>query len=301
MKKHSFITCSLLALTLTICFFTYINCIKRTQGFSLKKILSHHDYHSKWDIGPPTQEHKNLLNQIEKQPFYYLRSGKKYYAFISEDKKFVIKFFKQKHMQTQSTLNTWPLNKVPYLSQIQAAKIARRKHFRNQTYMSYSIAYHFFAQETGILYLQLNQTKKLGRYITLYPPKGRKITLDLGSMEFLIQKKTDFVFDYLGKLLKDGKIKEAKQAICSILNLISARIKNGICSFTTHFEQDIGFIDGRAHLINIGDLYLSPSISDHSAIMYRETYPLKEWLDKQNCELSIFLEKQIQNRHFREF
>ena len=100
MKKRLFISCALFSLTLFASLFLYVNFIKRTKGFCLKKIVSYHEYHPKWDIGPLTSEQESLLNEISSQTFRYLGSGKECYAFESEDGKLVLKFFKQKQTGT---------------------------------------------------------------------------------------------------------------------------------------------------------------------------------------------------------
>jgi len=301
MKKPAFISCAIFSLVLFACFFTYVNFIKRTKGFSLKKITSYHEYHPKWDIGPLSNEQDLLLNRISSQPFYYLGSGKECYAFVSADGELVIKFFKQKHMHTRSIYNVWPFTKIPYLNIIQSAKVERRNHLRNQTFMSYLIAYQHFADHTGVLYLHLNQTNNLDRKVTLYPPKGGKVTLELDSMEFLVQRRADFVFSYLEKLLNEHKIKEAKQAIGSILDLIITRSKNGISDFDNNCERNIGFMDGRASLIDVGEFRLTPPTYPSPEEFYLATEDLKQWLGVRNPELQSFLEVQIQKRLRHDF
>jgi len=150
MKKRIVI----LLLFLFASFPIYVNCIKRTKGFCLKKILSYHEYNPRWDVGPLNEEQEKLMNQISSQPFHYLGSGKECYAFVSDDGELVIKFFKQKHMHIQSIYNHWPFNKIPYLNIIQTAKSERRTHLRNQKFASYLIGYQYFADRTGLLYLQ---------------------------------------------------------------------------------------------------------------------------------------------------
>ena len=64
-------------------------------------------------------------------------------------------------------------------------------------FMSHLLAYQCFADQMGLLYLHLNQTKDLKRKVLLHPPKGDKIDLDLDKVEFVVQKKSTPILDYL--------------------------------------------------------------------------------------------------------
>ncbi|CCB88944.1 hypothetical protein [Simkania negevensis] len=296
MKKRLFISCALFSLTLFASLFLYVNFIKRTKGFCLKKIVSYHEYHPKWDIGPLTSEQESLLNEISSQTFRYLGSGKECYAFESEDGKLVLKFFKQKHMHIRSIFNVWPFTKIPYLNMIQSAKVERRTHLRNQTFMSYLIGYNHFSDRTGLLYLHLNKTHNLHRKVTLLPINGGKVTVDLDNMEFLVQRKAITVLNYLDHLLQENKMKECKQAIGSILDLLITRSKSGISDFDNNCNRNIGFMDGRASLIDVGEFRLIPPTYPTASEFYDATDDLKEFLSKRYPELEEFLEIQIQKR-----
>jgi hypothetical protein len=276
--------------------FIYINFIKRTEGFSLKKIVSYHHYHPKWDTGPITDKQKLLLDQISSQPFFYLGSGKECYAFVSQDDQFVIKFFKQKHMHARSIFTIWPFNKIPYLSTVNKGKIAKHLYLRHQTFMSYLIAYSYFPDRTGVLYLHLNKSHNLKKRLTLYSPKGIPFKLDLDSTEFLIQKRADLVFSYLSRLLQEHNLAKAKQAIGSILDLIITRSRHGIVNSDNNCEKNMGFIDGRATFIDIGELRLAPPSYPSQKEFELVTQDLKKWLRSHNSELLDFLDKQIQKR-----
>lgn len=294
--KKTFVSCSIFALSLFLIFFTYVNFIKRTKGFCLKKIVSFHTYNPKWDIGPFTEQQEALLDQIGSQPFHYLGSGKECYAFVSDDQELVIKFFKQKHMRTQSLLSLWPFSLSPYLKTLYQSKVQRRSHLRDKTFGSYFIAYNHFPDRTGILYLHLNQTDTIKRKITLLPPKRGQLTLNLDSMEFLVQKRADRVFTYLDALLKENKIKEVKQAIGSILDLLITRSKSGISDFDNNCQRNIGFMEGRASLIDVGEFRLMPPSYPTEEDFHAATDDLKKWLETRNSELADFLEVQIQKR-----
>lgn len=296
MKKKSFFISASISLCLFALFFTYLNFIKRTKGFSLKKITSYHTYNPKWEIGPLNEEQEALLDRIASQPFFHLGSGKECYAFVSEDSELVIKFFKQKHMHTHSILTMWPFSLSPYLKTLHEVKFQRRSHLRNQTFMSYWIGYNYFADRTGLLYLHLNQTKNLNRQIEITSLNGRKFLLDLDKMEFLIQKRADSVFDYLKALKSENKTKEAKQAIGSILDLVITRSNQGIFDSDNNCERNIGFMDGRASLIDVGEFRLSPSRYPLPEEFYSATEDLHQWLSENDPELKNFLELQIQKR-----
>jgi len=241
---------------------------------------------------PPQQ--LQLLDQISGQPFHYLGSGKECYAFVSEDQQYVIKFFKQKHMRTQSLLDHFPL---PYaIKRIRNETISKRSLLRNKIFSSYTIAYQNFSDETGLLFLHLNPTKTLNRSIDITTRDGKKHTLDMDKMEFLIQKRANLIFSQIDAFMNTNQIKEAKLAIGSILDLIIIRNQKGIGDDDINCERNLGLIGERAIQIDIGEFSLIPARYPPAEEFRCATYDLHKWLKNHHPTLADYLEKQIQKR-----
>src|ERR1700690_2519160 len=82
----------------------------RTTGFSLDKIASHLSYNPEWEVEALTERQREVLVQkVFSQAYYYLASGNQCYAFISEDRQYVLKFFKMQNLFPKGWLNSFPL------------------------------------------------------------------------------------------------------------------------------------------------------------------------------------------------
>ena len=284
----------LLSTLLFLCGFIYIHFVKRTKGFSVKKILSHHTYSPRWDFGNPTPEQTKLLDQISSEPFTLLGSGKECYAFVNESGTIVVKFFKQKHMCTQSILNYIPL--AQHLKMLHQETITRRTHHRNRIFSSYQIAYEHLPFQTGILYLHLNKTTNLKRPILIIEPSGKKHTLELDNMEFLVQRRALPIFDIINILIQQNKVEIAKAAITSILNLITVRQNLGIGDDDINCERNLGLIDHQAVQIDIGEFFLTLPSSPTQSDFTNATNGLRLFLESHYPSLATYLKSEIDQK-----
>ena len=86
-------------LLITITFFSSRVYYRLTDDFRIANMTYELPYNTDWEIEPLTHSEKENLHSILSQPFYYIGKGAQSYAFMSEDKKHVIKFFKFKHLR----------------------------------------------------------------------------------------------------------------------------------------------------------------------------------------------------------
>src|SRR5207253_11328582 len=65
-----------------------------TDGFSVARITSELPQGISWDTLPVSASEESALHCAVDQPYRYLGSGGQCFAFISQDNRYVIKFFK---------------------------------------------------------------------------------------------------------------------------------------------------------------------------------------------------------------
>ena len=289
-KKRHFFICSA-AIFAMIVLFSYCQLIKRTKGFCIDKITSYHPYHVSWDVGPPSYEQERLLNRLATQTFRYLGSGKECYAFVSENEGTVIKFFKQKHMDTHSLIDFFSL--PPPFKYKRMETINRRHYLRQKTFTSYIIAYQKFKKESGLLFLHLNPTSFINKTFTFVSPQEKPFTLNMDKMEFLIQRKADHVFDRIDFLMKKRDIKAAQAAIKALLYHITTRSLKGIGDGDNNCKRNLGFVRTQAISIDIGEFYFAPAGYPQKEEYAMAMEDLQEWLDRKYPELGAFLRKEL--------
>jgi hypothetical protein len=132
-------------------------CEKETEGFSIRRI----------NAAPPLPftNHGNALvtKEILKQPFYYLARGGQSFVFVSEDQKYVIKFFK-------NSPNAFvPLKKIPHKK---ISKLIR-------DIEGYLLAFERIPEESGLIFLKLDTENAFDQTVNLVDKLGIQHQLPL--------------------------------------------------------------------------------------------------------------------------
>lgn len=255
---------------------------ERPKGFTIKKITSFYESSDQWNVDHILSD--TALSKILDQPYTYLGSGNHTYAFESFDGKFVIKFFKQKHMRIQT----------PFLSK---TTIKKRIREREESFNSYLIAYKHLQEETGLLYLHLNKTGHLGIVLKLIDQHRDSVEINLDEMEFLIQKRGTLAFDHLEKLIEQGAYEDALSGICSLFKLIAKRNQMGIYDKDLQFYKNFGFIHGEAIEIDIGELKTGVEVPSTQEELLSISYQISEFIREKAPEflpaVEIEMKKEI--------
>lgn len=218
----------------------------KSFGFSVGKITSSFP-------ADPTFEtpliSANLKYALFSQDYRYLSSGAQLYAFVSEDGKYVIKFFRVKKIEDAQK--------------------------RKSLFSAYKLAYEELRKESGLLMLHLNKTTDLSTKLRVRDKLGFSHTIDLDQTEFVVQEKAELIFDYLKKLPSKDQV---DQAIGAILDLVRHRIEKGITDQDKAVSHNYGFVDGRPIHLDIGRIYKGTTANEYTRIQTRIT----SWQKNQN-------------------
>lgn len=214
----------------------------KSTGFGIHKISSEFPYNPEWEVsGLNDQE----LLPIYSQSFKYLGNGAQSFAFVSEDGKYVIKFFKMKYLTQNKLGNILPIKKY------QDKNIRHAKRLKD-TFAACKMAFEELKEETGLLYVHLNATDHLKKQLYLYKD-GKKFTVDLDKTVFLVQEKAEMVYKRIGHFIKAGKIKEARESLNTVVELVQERNRKGFEDIDTGISRNYGFIGNRPiHLDFLG-------------------------------------------------
>ncbi len=263
-----------------ICFILFS--LFKPVGFAPSKVSSHLKYQSEWEINPIPKN----LNQILSQNFTYLGSGTQSYAFISEDQKYVLKFFKMKHLTPKTWLKYLPL---PFLHKARA-KMFHRQLRLQETFATFKRAFEQLHEETGLVYLHLNKTDQFKKKIRLKNRHGREWDVDLDSAVFMIQEKAQIFYARIDGLMEEKKIAEAKQAVQDVIDFIGARCQKGFWDRDKGVGNNYGYVGNRVIQIDIGRLLYDETIQNPS-IVNNELQRVKEkinlWVREHHPELVI--------------
>jgi len=264
-------------------------CHEKTDGFTLTKIHSNLPYNSKWvTTHPPNEPLENIMSQ----KFTYLTSGGQSYVFVSEDQKYVLKFFKHHLRRVPLLWAHLPLpQKWDQKRNLQQAKREKKLH---RDFFSYKLAFEELPEETGLIFIHLNRTDNLNQKVKIIDRLNIEHLVDLDQVEFVVQKKGELSFSYFEKLIQEQDLIQAKKGIDSICNVILKRCKKGIYDEDAKIHRNFGFLENEAIILDAGRFKLdarrkSPHIQQQD--LQKITKPLQTYLETLSPELAQYLEK----------
>ncbi len=288
-----------LGLVWLLCFGVYRFCYKQTDGFHLSKIQSTLPFDPAWSVTPLNEREDEKIRKILNQPFTYLSKGAQSYVFESQDKEYVIKFFRVSHIEAPRWLTSLWLPRS--LENWRKEKIGIKEAKRIKDFTSYKMAYEEMQEESGLLYIHLNKTDKtdsvLGHKATLFDKIGIKHTVDLDKMEFMVQKKATLFYPTLEKWLAAGQKEKVQKGIEQLLELFSKRRALKIADKDPDLKSNFGFIGEKPIQFDMGRFKRGENSSKKNESlrdeMIRLTDELKLWLKKRDPVLAEELEQKV--------
>ena len=268
-----------------------------TDGFGYSNITSNLPYNASWNV-TPLQEEIEEIDIALSQSYRYLKSGSQSYVFISEDEQYVLKFFKHKRWRLNPLFDYIPL---PALLNAKRDRWKRKKYETiYATFNSCVASYQHLKNETGILYLHLNQTFHLNHTLIIKDRIGFKHKIPLDEIQFLLQRKAIPTDEYLLSLKETGDIETAKNAITDLLNFTVLRAQKGYSDKDPHFIRNFGFINDQVVEIDVGGFHQDPKKKLHyfyTHEIYRIQKKIIPWLNDNYPELSIYTKKSNPSNH----
>ena len=250
LMNKKLLTCAKIFLFLLCILLVERFCHKQTKGFSIGKITSHLSFNPDWStLDEPFKDKKMIENALD-QTFTFFGSGGQCYAFLSDDKTTVLKFFKHHHMRPYTFLNRihLPLS----FDHLRNKFLNRQKKKLEDVFGSCKIAYEDLKEETGLIYLHLNPTKDLNKKLKLVDKLGIAHCIEADTTTFVMQKKAELAFEKILKQIKSGDSEEVQQSIHSLMQNILKRCKKGIKDKDTGLKRNFGFLRKDAIAIDVG-------------------------------------------------
>lgn len=208
------------------------------DAFSLHAISTHRKYRSDWETHSLTPQEKADLKKALAQKYHYLACGQQAFAFLSEDGNYVLKFLKQKLFKTP---RFWDKKKR-----------WEKQNKLERDFASYRLAFDALQQETGLVFVHLNPSLDLPSELVVVDDHKKTHHLNPNNISFILQKRAELVYPTIDRLMAEGAVDEARQALDSILALFASRVRKGIADSDPDLDKNFGFIEGRAIQIDVG-------------------------------------------------
>ncbi len=252
-----------------------------TDDFRMSNISYDVAHRKEWEIPALDPVNSQELNQILNQKFTYLGKGAQSYVFTSEDNKYVIKFFKFKHLKPSFLINALP-SVFPFANYKNSVTLRKARKLES-AFVGYHIAYSVHKLEAGLLFIHLNKTDDLKKSVTVLDKMGREFEIDLDTHVFILQKKGKTLQDTMHKLLQNEKIDLAKFRIRQIFDLYVSEYKKGIYDFDHGVMHNTGFIGNNPIHLDVGKFLKEESMKKTSEygkdleIIYKK---IDHWVQK---------------------
>lgn len=270
-------------------------CHRATDGFALPKIQSNLTYNPDWEVQVLDPQSEVEIRALLTQSFRYLGRGAQAYAFVSEDGRTVLKFFRHHRMHTLLCHGAFLLP-MGLRKQLQQT-IDKRKAKLHKDFNSYKLAYRTLKEETGLLFVHLNKTHHLGIQLKLFDKIGVQHQIDLDKMEFVLQKRADLLYPALNSWIEQGNLTQAKTSLSELIALLKSRCQKGLFDKDPDLRTNFGFIDGHPIQFDIGRFKEDLTRQDprvYKDEIVRITDRLMIWLAKHSPELAEHLQNEIQ-------
>lgn len=266
---------------------------KRNDGFSIERIEGSLPYTISWKE-PNDSEKIHKVKEIINQPFHYLSHGFQFYAFVSKDGKYVLKFLRKQRLGTHAFYDYFP--DLPFVKELKAKKATKRAKRASLLFDSIKIAYEVVPEETGLLFVHLNKTNRELQRVKLIDRLGKEYSIDLDGIEFLLQYKAELIKPTIKALMEAGELKKAKDRLAQIFKLMVSTAKKGVLDTDGALihKNNVGFLEDRAIFIDVGRLVMKETIKTKSRFTYdlKRLKPLYRWLSTRYPPLAAYFNKE---------
>lgn len=239
---------------------------------------------------PVDEELKNKALQILNQPFSYVGHGHQMTAFESADGRYVLKLFNPRPALNEETFHSIAgMKHLCSLKWISHAYL-KREELITKLADSYKIAFDELKEETGLVYIHLDNSTCLSKAIRLSTKKGARSWIELDRVPFILQERAEIAADRLGALIQGNEIDKAKKALSDLYVFFEARARKGITDRQQTLYNNYGFIGDRVVQIDVGRIRKDENIQKMPGEEIKRVFGhINKFLSGRYPQLSPFL------------
>jgi hypothetical protein len=278
---------------LSILLFVKSFCEKKTSGFTIAAISSDRPFDKEWEVHSLSPLEEEDLQKALNQKYTYCCSGGQSFVFLSEDRAYAFKFFKQRFFNLPQWLNWVPIS---FFSNYRDKKIHIRREKLKRDFASYKMAFDELQEESGLVYVHLNKTEGLNKKLIIKDPLNIEHRLDLDAFDFVVQKKAELAYDRINRAMLQGDIKGAKKNINTILELILKYSQKGYLDRDPNIATNCGLLGNKAILVDVGKLIRDEQIKEpenYNRVLCEICQPFDVWLQRAHPVLAVYLEEEL--------
>ncbi len=271
-----------------------------TDDFRMGNISYDMPYEKEWEVAALSSSEEQKLETILNQPYTYMSKGSQTYVFLSADGRYVLKFFKFKHLRPALFVEWLP----PFgpFKEYQEKQRSRKKRKLFGIYSSYKLAYEVNKEDSGLVFVQLNHFGNKSRQVTLFDKLGIKHEVNLEHIPFVLQKRGKVFRDVLDELLQKGDVETAEKRIGQVFDMYVREYRKGIFDHDRGIMYNLGFVDDVPLHLDVGKLMVNEAISEPDVAkqdLASMGTKIKEWVQryypKEYDRLSRYIDNKIKS------
>ncbi len=239
---------------------------KRNKTFSLEAISAKLPFQLSWEGRAQNEKEKEETERALSQSYRFLGGGGQCFSFVSEDGKYVIKFFKQKAFPPP-----------------QSVSLKKTDPKRDRVFSAFRLSFDLLSEETGLLYIHLNPTQHLHKTVLFSDISGKEHLLNLDQLQFVVQKKAELANGHIDALVASNDVDGAKEAIDQLLSLSMRLHEKGVRNRDPNFRSNYGFVDGRPIVVDVGRMASTEKCAKEDLRRFTEKFRI--YLAKEHPEL----------------
>lgn len=266
-----------------------------TGGFTIGNITNEAlAYDPRWEMPPMTPQESAEVLRVLDQDYYYLGKGCQSYVFASQDGRTVLKFPKYQRFRPQAWINlcTW----MPGVSAYQQKKGEFRLLQMEKMFRGWTLGFEELSEESGVIFIHLNKTPEWSHRIVLHDKMGMTHAINLGTKEFMLQKRAVMLDQEIERLMSQGNVQGVEVIIDRILAMIMGEYYRGLADNDHALVQNTGVIDGRPIHIDVGQFIRHREVKSpdkYGKELFNKTYRMHQWLEKKYPPLADHVKSRL--------
>lgn len=290
--RKRLLVCVVIALVVFGCVRVYY---RMTDDIRLSNMQYEVPFHKEWEIPPLSPLEQTRLNAILDQPFHYIGKGAQSYAFASQDNRYVLKFFKFKHLKPSWFVDLLP-NVYPFKN-YKETQSARKQKKLEGVFEGYRLAYQVHKEDSGIIYIHLNPSDNLHKTVVIKDKLGFTRHVDLDKFVFILQEKARTTRNVMKDLLNAGDTETAKVRIRQIFDLYVSEYQKGIYDRDHGVMHNTGFVNTKPIHLDVGKLTDAPMMKDPKIAeedLEKIAYKFHTWLHSNYPKYAAEMDKDME-------
>jgi hypothetical protein len=271
-----------------------------TDDFRMANITYDSKEGPAWKTFPLEEEEKAHLFSILGQKFHYLGKGAQSYAFVSEDDRYVLKFFKFKHMRPHFWVSWLP--SIPPFEAYKTAVLKRKTRKFQSIFIGYELAYQENKAGAELIYLHLTPTNFFNRSVAVIDKIGIERHIDLDGIVFLLQNKGEVLSDRMHRMLSANEVGSVEIDMINLLDMYVKEYKQGMYDGDHGVMHNTGFIGERPFHLDVGKLVKNESMKiadNYKQDLKQVVWNINAWIGRHYPEHYAILSPLLFDQYYK--